>query len=1080
MATIYAYSSDDVRCTYSLYYLREGSTTMIWVQGTLYGSEASSDKFNNLYAHLRYNVEPVNNGSATTYVSSYGERFGDGVLIFEGPLNSTTIPTTGQGFYASWIFENSTDVTYKNCALFLSKSQTEVKSNNNEAYLFIGKKLNNNLSNKPRYYTEDLIPATRCTAPTQITVSPSTQKPGGDVTISWSGAEAGMNNQISGYRVYYKVDKAPNIDSFWGYDGYINIADNSTTSTTFTIPNNATRRSIYHFKIVTKGSPYDSTISIVSDTVTVNTLPDKPSVIPDKTIVPSSGGKIFLNLSANDQDAQELSFYYSTSVDGDKTKIENSSIEINNTGTYYFYTYDGLEYSSEYTTQSFSFNEKPTIGGISNQGVGDPYEADSLSDYSYKNFYTTVSSTLSNLNKDVNNISWYGRYADILENGSISSWHDDLIKFSDGNTLSITLDLSLNPVFKTLSNIVYQIGASYNDGIEDSEIVWGETNFVIAPNPTIKGFFNKHNGSNIPHSKPKHFYDKGSIQIEKDSSVTGISVSIDNGAKIRIPFNSIDNYKKSGYFNIYISDTSTNIEYKLSVTIERVIGSSTIELNITSAGLPYVGTDIFTSSHISSQTNILKPYTSTSTSTFNIVLYNFFETLSYSNAKVNYDGTNLPKSCLSFKLINGENSLDITPTYDTLSSASSLCFNYNQDFYKKFLLRGENPLNLDLDNTNTVDLQITFTDVFGKSYNVTKYEYLTLDFREPFIEEGSSFSVKIFRDGAEISSSDYIRENDSLRFNFEWSAYNNQNAVIESYICRTNKSVSAVENLTNWEKYQNDSNYIWNINTGNTPVNLIRTGSDYIDYTVGRLDKSYYVYFKIVAIINGCPTSYYSERFITQRHTTVPKINFTSVNYNSDDKQLKYRHSNYDTGGGKSPWDQTDTYQGIDKIEFGIQYATDFSIESNIKYIGALETEPNVFIALTTITDINKIIAEETSLEEYTCLFDIDNWTYYNIRLVVRTTMGENIIISYGEEAAIYNVSPTISYRKNHIGINAIPENFEGNDGSGESIKDTSILIIQSGTNRNNIYFITPNHRIKFNINDGRIDGILLDAGNWN
>ena len=534
MATIYAYSSDDVRCTYSLYYLREGSTTMIWVQGTLYGSEASSDKFNNLYAHLRYNVEPVNNGSATTYVSSYGERFGDGVLIFEGPLNSTTIPTTGQGFYASWIFENSTDVTYKNCALFLSKSQTEVKSNNNEAYLFIGKKLNNNLSNKPRYYTEDLIPATRCTAPTQITVSPSTQKPGGDVTISWSGAEAGMNNQISGYRVYYKVGKAPNVDSFWGYDGYINIADNSTTSTTFTIPNNATRRSIYHFKIVTKGSPYDSTISIVSDTVTVNTLPDKPSVIPDKFTVPSSGGKIFLNLSANDQDAQELSFYYSTSVDGDKTKIENSSIEINNTGTYYFYTYDGLEYSSEYTAQSFSFNEKPTIGGISNQGVGDPYEADSLSDYSYKNFYTTVSSTLSNLNKDVNNISWYGRYADILENGSISSWHDDLIKFSGGNTLSITLDLSLNPVFKTLSNIVYQIGASYNDGIEDSEIVWGETNFVIAPNPIIKGFFNKHNGSNIPYSKPKHFYDKGSIQIEKDSSVTGISVSIDNKNTIQI------------------------------------------------------------------------------------------------------------------------------------------------------------------------------------------------------------------------------------------------------------------------------------------------------------------------------------------------------------------------------------------------------------------------------------------------------------------------------------------------------------------------------------------------------------------
>ena len=29
---------------------------------------------------------------------------------------------------------------------------------------------------------------------------------------------------------------------------------------------------------------------------------------------------------------------------------------------------------------------------------------------------------------------------------------------------------------------------------------------------------------------------------------------------------------------------------------------------------------------------------------------------------------------------------------------------------------------------------------------------------------------------------------------------------------------------------------------------------------------------------------------------------------------------------------------------------------------------------------------------------------------------------------------------------------------TGENIKDTSILVIQSATNRNNIYFITPNH----------------------
>ena len=65
MATIYAYSVNNIWCDYSLSISRDGSTTTVRVIGTIYGNGASADSSNNLYAHLRYNVSPANPGTTT-------------------------------------------------------------------------------------------------------------------------------------------------------------------------------------------------------------------------------------------------------------------------------------------------------------------------------------------------------------------------------------------------------------------------------------------------------------------------------------------------------------------------------------------------------------------------------------------------------------------------------------------------------------------------------------------------------------------------------------------------------------------------------------------------------------------------------------------------------------------------------------------------------------------------------------------------------------------------------------------------------------------------------------------------------
>ena len=76
-------------------------------------------------------------------------------------------------------------------------------------------------------------------------------------------------------------------------------------------------------------------------------------------MVPSGGGSVTFTLSAKDPDSQTTSFYSSTSAGGNKTKISSGgSISVSNTTTYYFYSYDGLEYSSSYTSKAITKNTK--------------------------------------------------------------------------------------------------------------------------------------------------------------------------------------------------------------------------------------------------------------------------------------------------------------------------------------------------------------------------------------------------------------------------------------------------------------------------------------------------------------------------------------------------------------------------------------------------------------------------------------------------------------------------------------------------------------------------------------------------
>jgi hypothetical protein len=153
MPTIYSYTSNNITCTYTLSMSRSGSTITIKATGTIYGNGSSSDSNSDLYAHVCYNVSPANTGTGTTYVSSYGTKVGTGVKVVSKPLNSSSIPTGGKSFTATWtISDHPAALTYSNCALFLSNSSSSASSAPG-AYGFIGKKDSSLSVNNLRYYT---------------------------------------------------------------------------------------------------------------------------------------------------------------------------------------------------------------------------------------------------------------------------------------------------------------------------------------------------------------------------------------------------------------------------------------------------------------------------------------------------------------------------------------------------------------------------------------------------------------------------------------------------------------------------------------------------------------------------------------------------------------------------------------------------------------------------------------------------------------------------------------------------------------------------------------------------------------
>lgn len=114
---------------------------------------------------------------------------------------------------------------------------------------------------------------TACTAPTSVTVSPTSTSSGGSAKLSWSGASAGTNNAIAKYQIYRATSASGT---------YSALTTSTSTSTTVYAP--TTANASYFYKVASIGtvSGYDSGMS--SSYATLKYLVTAPSAPTSVTV----------------------------------------------------------------------------------------------------------------------------------------------------------------------------------------------------------------------------------------------------------------------------------------------------------------------------------------------------------------------------------------------------------------------------------------------------------------------------------------------------------------------------------------------------------------------------------------------------------------------------------------------------------------------------------------------------------------------------------------------------------------------------------------------------------------------------
>ena len=418
---------------------------------------------------------------------------------------------------------------------------------------------------------------TACGAPTSVWTN-DIITPDGTFTVSWSGATAGNANAIKGYDIYYHITSAGSVPTTSAYTGMVQVDLTSTFGSKEIEVKGATRGYKIACGIVTRGdagAAYYSGMK-TGGSVTINTLPNPPTVSASTTLITSSSKGAYLTATpgASNDAGQTSSVYYSTSANGNKSEYTNSIIANPDEGksvTYYFWTYDGLEYSSS-ISKTIIKNSKPTVSlGVSGT---------SLKSSNNNTGFSYITSPTVTATKGDDGQSSGNKYTFKLKYGTNPDNLNSIKTYSaqSSNTLKIS---EIRDVIGV--NKYYKFSVIRNDGIENSEEVTANNIYYITPMPEIINFYNIDEAKTV--APESYFSKKVCIYVNNDEGYNSIKLLADNtefGIETKLSIS--PNNSNQNFANYDCSSLASAQEYSFKIKFISSTGYSiTTDVSSTTA-----------------------------------------------------------------------------------------------------------------------------------------------------------------------------------------------------------------------------------------------------------------------------------------------------------------------------------------------------------------------------------------------------------------------------------------------------------------------------------------------------------------
>lgn len=406
-------------------------------------------------------------------------------------------------------------------------------------------------------------------APTNVTIDKTLIKPSDSVTISWSKSTlTGYANTVSGYEIKYSSTK----DGVAATSGTKKPSNNSAsvTSYTFAGPGDDVSRGrvyAYYVRALSSVAGYESDWAQAGKTCTINSRPTL-TLNSSSVKIKSSDTSFTISGSVLDSDAsQTIKYGYSTEEDTDPSTsyattnkkftasiaVSTSTLSQGDSKSYYVKAWDGLEWSEAAQVFTVERNVKPAYSSTSFDLSGTARESTKLSDTRNKSYFPIVTADATKAQTKTGGTRYYIiRKTNTLDDDNFSEVGTPIKGNSSGVMKSRYIAFTYPPGD---TGYKYQVGAYYSDGLETSDTIWSNVAYV-APAPK-------------PIDNVIIYNDHGCVDVSGAYVVNGVKDFYQNFS-----------FELDGYDTFY----TEKAELLGSVVIGNVVKSDTIPLTLVKTG----------------------------------------------------------------------------------------------------------------------------------------------------------------------------------------------------------------------------------------------------------------------------------------------------------------------------------------------------------------------------------------------------------------------------------------------------------------------------------------------------------------